>query len=554
MNGMLPLTMRPPKTLVILAFLSAVAFAQQKPSAPTFRSRTELVTVPVVVLRHGEHVSGLKPEDFTVEEDGKAQKVAAFEEITDKNAKVQIASPPPGIYTNEVLTEGPSSVLVFVLDLINTPINAQANAKKRMFEYLKSSYKPERPTMLAVLHPNGLRILHDFTSDPDVLIANIAKIKPAFDHNASATFTPPAGTDGYNSTDPESDRIEETFEAPSNPFDAYKTMQANNRLQTTFYQLQQLGRALSSVRGSKSMVWVFSAFTLPSSMNWQTGDVLDDYSKTLKILSASGISVYSIDAALETTNPGYVAPQYQMGRALPAMAFTSSTQAVQNLMDISQKTGGDYCLLRNKPDECFSKAVDFSSRYYLLAYYTHPSDKVAWHKLKVKVAGAGLQVRARSGFYSTPQNENADRRKVEIAQAFLSPVEYRDLPISVRWKTAAPASVKDGNNQQLFARNSDKRGFLLGITPEAITVDALDHNHIKLSIVAVAQDKTGKAISDVTQEIELHPTDADLERIRKNGFMYSNELKLPPGVVKARFIVRDDLGEHIGTVSAPVTD
>ena len=85
----------------------------------------------------------------------------------------------------------------------------------------------------------------------------------------------------------------------------------------------------------------------------------------------------AFDAALETTNPGYVAPQYQMGRALPAMAFTSSTQAVQNLMDISQKTGGDYCLLRNKPDECFSKAVDFSSRYYLLAYYTHPSDKVA---------------------------------------------------------------------------------------------------------------------------------------------------------------------------------
>jgi len=535
--------MRPPViaracNLIALVCLAVSCPGQNNAPTPTFRSRTELVTVPVVVLRHGEHVSGLKSEDFEVLEDGKPQKVASFEEITDKNARVVIANPPPGVYTNEVLTEGPSSVLVFVLDLINTPMNAQTNAKKKLLDYLRTSYRPERPTMLAVLHPSGLRILHDFTSDPQLMVAAIAKIAPTFDHNASASYTPPAGGDSYNQTDSEENRFEETFSGPTNPRDAYMTLQANNRLRTTFFELQQLGRALSSVRGSKSMIWIFSAFTLPSSMDWQTGDVLADYGKTLKILSASGISVYSIDAALETANPGYVAPEYRVGRANPGLPFTSSAQAVQNLMDISKKTGGDYCLLRNKPDECFSKAVDFSSRYYMLAYYTHPSEKLAWRKLSVKVQGTGLQVRSREGFYSTPSNDNTDRRKLEVAQAFVSPVEYRDLPMSVRWREKSPDAAK--------------RGFILGITPEALTIDSTDSNHIKLSIVAVAQDKTGKVLADVTQELELHPTDADLARIRKNGFAYANELRLPAEAVKARFIVRDDLGEHIGTVSAPI--
>lgn len=535
-------------------FFLGLTFAQQQASTPTFRSRTELVTVPVIVLRHGEHVSGLKPEDFEVQEDGKPQKVTSFEEITDRNARVSIASPPPGIYTNELLTEGPSSVLVFVLDLINTPVNAQGNAKKRLLEYLKSGFVPERPTMLAVLHPGGLRILHDFTSDPQVLLSNIAKIKPAYDQFGSATYTPPGGGDGYKSTDSESDRLEETFAGPTTPLDAYRTMQANARLQYTFYQLQQLGRALSSVRGSKSMVWVFSAFTLPSSMDWQTGVVLHDYSQTLKILSASGISVYSIDASTDTYNPGYTAAEYRVGRSNPAMSFTSSSQAVQNLMDIAQKTGGGYCLLRKEPAECFGKAVDFSSRYYLLAYYTKPSEKIAWRKLKVNVHGTGLQVRARNGYYSTPPNDDADHRKTEVAQAFYSPVEYRDLPISVRWKDPAPHSGNADSQPSLATRGTDKRGFILGITPEALTVDSADHNHIKLSIVAVAQDKTGRILADATQEIDLHPTDSDLARIRRNGFAYSNALEIPSTTVRAKFIVRDDLGGRIGTVTTPAKE
>ena len=48
----------------------------------TFRSRTELVLVPVVVRdKHGKHISGLTKEAFRLEEKGNEQTISLFEEI-----------------------------------------------------------------------------------------------------------------------------------------------------------------------------------------------------------------------------------------------------------------------------------------------------------------------------------------------------------------------------------------------------------------------------------------------------------------------------------------
>ena len=48
---------------------------------PTFKAATEFVQVPVIVQRSGKHVSGLSKNDFTLEQDGKSQAIATFEEV-----------------------------------------------------------------------------------------------------------------------------------------------------------------------------------------------------------------------------------------------------------------------------------------------------------------------------------------------------------------------------------------------------------------------------------------------------------------------------------------
>jgi hypothetical protein len=194
----------------------------------------------------------------------------------------------------------------------------------------------------------------------------------------------------------------------------------------------------------------------------------------------------------------------------------------------------------------------------MLSYYAQPAETARWRKIHVKVRGANLQVRARSGYFSAGADGDPEqRRKSDIAQAFATPVEYRGLPISIRWTASGevPATNTAGkaapSGEPQFRRRH-MQSFLLAINPDKLMVDASDYNHIKLDFVAVALDPNGKVLADLTQQLELHPSAPELERLRRGGFAYSNAIEVPPHTSVVRFIVRDDLNERIGTVSAPI--
>src|SRR5437868_4754783 len=63
-------------TRLLLAALITHAASAQEPAttAPSFRSQTNLVLIPVQVRSHGQHVPNLKQEAFTLLQDGKQQK------------------------------------------------------------------------------------------------------------------------------------------------------------------------------------------------------------------------------------------------------------------------------------------------------------------------------------------------------------------------------------------------------------------------------------------------------------------------------------------------
>jgi VWFA-related protein len=539
-------------------------------SVPKFRVRTELVTVPVVVLRKGsplqqlhirgwldEHVTGLTKDDFEVEEDGQPKPIASFEEITSSNLPSKRATT-PGVFTNEIVSDGPVSMVVILLDLINTPYFYQEAAKEKLLEYLQRDFHGDQPTMLVALHPDGLRILHDFTTDPKFLGKLVRRLgsnvehDPKLDNQVETEFSHSIAAE--IDIKKEYDAIEKEFLANNHTGrDVYAQQLQRDRLEATFLELQQLSQALSAVRGMKTLVWVTGGFMLSYNMDFRDQRLVDEYAHTLRLLSAAGITVYPIDTVLETDNPAFTSPQsgYPVARH-------GNIQIVQNFMDITQRTGGDYCSLRKDPDLCFQKAADYSSRYYMLTYYAQSAETARWRKIHVKVRGANLQVRARSGYLSAAADDDPEqRRKLDIAQAFATPIEYRGLPISVRWtasgeelltKTAGNA-VPSGEPQLQQRR---MQSFLLEINPAALTVDAADNNHIKLDLVAVALDLNGKILADLTQQLDLHPTAPELERLRRGKLAYSNAIWVSPRTSKVRFIVRDDLNERIGTVSVPI--
>lgn len=59
-----------------------------------FKSQTTVVQVPVVVTdKAGNHLHGLTKDDFKVLENGKAQKIASFEEVVPAASEQPAASP-----------------------------------------------------------------------------------------------------------------------------------------------------------------------------------------------------------------------------------------------------------------------------------------------------------------------------------------------------------------------------------------------------------------------------------------------------------------------------
>src|SRR5438552_15655002 len=81
--------------------------------APTIRVTTHLVLIDAVVTdKQGNPIAGLRPEDFVVEEKGRAQKIATFAGPVQSTAGP--ASLPPGLYSNasQYCSTGPATIMV----------------------------------------------------------------------------------------------------------------------------------------------------------------------------------------------------------------------------------------------------------------------------------------------------------------------------------------------------------------------------------------------------------------------------------------------------------
>jgi hypothetical protein len=99
------------------------------------------------------------------------------------------------VFTNEIVSDSPVSMVVILLDLINTPYFYQEAAKGKLLEYLQRDFHGDQPTMLVALHPDGLRILHDFTTDPQVLARLVRRLgshlerDPKLDNQVETEFS-----------------------------------------------------------------------------------------------------------------------------------------------------------------------------------------------------------------------------------------------------------------------------------------------------------------------------------------------------------------------------
>ena len=169
----------------LAVFLSAMALIssghsqgpQSEPSA-TITSRSELVVVPVVVTdKRGDHLAKLSKDDFRIEEDGKAQPIARFEEVNATTTPMKRAAAPlPNSFTNEVIGDPTSRLLVIIaLDFLNTTFSDEVFARRALLKYLSESVRENTLVSLVTIDQTGLHQIHDFTTDTAVLVAALKR-------------------------------------------------------------------------------------------------------------------------------------------------------------------------------------------------------------------------------------------------------------------------------------------------------------------------------------------------------------------------------------------
>ena len=590
--------LRLPAVLLLGLLLAAsCAFSQEQPastsaptSSPTLTSHSELVLVPVVVTdKAGKHVPGLKAADFEIVQDKKTVRSIAFcDEIVPHLAAMpstlSAAARVPGTYTNTGNAQRAIQVVVIALDLINTPFIEQAHARTEVIRFLSESVPPGTSIALLLMTPSGVRMLHDFSSDSNTLIAALQKVAKGKPHGKDLVF-PPATS--LTAVDNEAAMLSK-FEFDGNVFgippwgvdtagpqsrlslvEQALAVDAGHRdaVRATTDSLLQIAQAYSGIPGRKALVWMTSG--LPASiesalLTYQGSvihaahetDVSADFAKAWKALNQANFSVYPVDVRGLFTEARF-SGQVPMGGsawsgggesnhhgAADPIERQLTDETFHTIQSMAEMTGGKAYMNTNDLAGSIRRAVDDTQQYYMLGFYVEEATLApGWHPLKVTTRQTKTTVRSREGFFATPvAASSAELIRSELASAIHSPVQFGGLPILVRWSpvTAQPA---EGKKHVAFDLVVDANS--IQPDPSAPSID--------VSLLGVALNAESHDATDTQRTIRQRLTPEAASTLRKNGLLYRGEFVLTPGSYVVHFAVRDNQSGRLGSVIVPLS-
>lgn len=578
----------------IVALLSFSAIALQKnqaqPSAQSQQSQepfkfslhSNLVLLPVMVTdKKGKHVDGLTMEDFEIKEDGKVQKIVHLDEINADSGTIQAPSQTASAFTNRLAVEHPKKMEIIAIDQVNTPFTAGADARRGIVQFLSKNVDANTLLALVAFQHNGVRLLHNFTSDPAVLVAAVRKVQSSLTSRDTRALDISGDT---SEADAEALQIQaalsgvelsgavSTAQAVSAARAAISAGEAQVDLSRqgqegliTLECLQQAAEYFGGVPGRKSLIWASSGFPFAlgaSAKELTRGTTIDDWQRTFDMLQDANIAVYPVDVSglvtggsannvqslnsnlIKAGGPeGGVAGRSQQLDQVTAGTLVDPTEARHETMrHLADITGGEAFYNSNSGAELFRRAGEDSAQYYQLAYYTKDNGKYGWRKLSVKVREKGVKVRARSGFvFHDPAKDTEQTRQFEETMALDSDLTFASLPFKGEWTQVEQA----GNERKVH--------FRLSIPAGVPSIDTDHQNHFSMDFRIVAANAAGQVAGTIGQRLDTKLPPEAVAQVERKGLDYDNTLTLPPGVYKVHFVVHDNLRGTLGSVVVPLT-
>ena len=567
-----------------LAAQQAPASPSAKPQeTPTFKARTDLVLVPVTVDKGNKPVTGLTKDNFVIEEDGKDMPVAVFEAVTTASNKRLAKKAPSNQFDNFDEDKTPRSMMMIAIDAINTPMGYQEETRKNVLKFLSKNVNPNQLTSMVVMTSKGVRMISDFTSNTEVLIAALQSASGQGNRYgvtqrdlAREQHGSVEGQTGGTMMDNRGEPIitGSSFGAPVTPVtdtspqdqqakmmnfiakavqdylkgeDKVEQYQLKNRIRSTLEIFQQIAQGLIGYPGRKSLIWCSASFPAALEPNrFNDMELMSVYERTLKLLADANVVVYPVDIkGIQISSPGAdatLSPEDRLARVDPAARYKEDSLKMATFRDFAERTGGRAYFDINGNDKAFQDAFGDSDSYYMLGYYINPTGmKEGWHKLKVRLKNADGKVRSRTGFFVTPATTNPEvSRKNDLSVGARSPFDYTAIPLSGEFGNISGDGPKK------------KVAFMLRVEPQANVVDTSSENQINLDFIAVARKPNTEVADQSARNIATKLKPESVAQITKDGIAYKNTLELEPGQYEVRFLVRDNITGRMGSVLAPI--
>ena len=364
------------------------------------------------------------PEDFSLAEDGKPQKIDAFDVVKIDSTATEIASGPPREIKNDYDEEREASrpdvrLFVILLDDYHVRRGNDLSVRKPLISFIENQLAPA--DMVAIMYPltpvTDLRFSRDRASTVSAIEHFLGR---KFDYTARNMFE------------------EQYANYPASVVEKIRN-------DITMGALKGAALKMAALReGRKSIIFVSEGFTaiLPTQLQspnaslpgvgnpyrgdpgapqasdtqqlFAKADLISDMKMVFDTLNRQNTSIYAVDPR------GLAAFEYDVNEGVGIQQDAVGLRAsLDTLHELAENTDGRAIVDRNDLDVGMKQIMRDSSGYYLLGYNSTqaPTDG-KFHSIKVNVKKKGLDVRARKGYWAyTPEDVKTANRETSKPEA-----------------------------------------------------------------------------------------------------------------------------------------
>jgi len=538
----------------------------QKEAPAVFKTRVDMVSVPVVVRDSKGHVVGtLTKENFQVFDRGKPQEIVRFivektGEQTAKAAKTADASPTQGEPAG--MPDVPERFLAYLFDDMHLPFEDLVRSRDAAGRQLAKLAKTDRAAIYTTSGQNQV----DFTDDIDKLQADLLLIR-------NRSISDPSGMPqcpdisyymadriiNYDDSQALSLATQDAMACLGLPAQAQQAAQsiAQGVAQQVFAMGQQethvslavlkdVVRRMSAMPGQRIIVLISPGFISPIEYESDKSDILDRAIKANVVINSLDARGLWVDPTLDasrpnsTSTPAFLILKQQYDR-LSAHAQSDV------LAEMADGTGGSFFENNNDLDQGMRQLAGAPEYHYVIAFAPQNLKlDGSFHALKVTVKTnppLSLNIQARKGYYAPKKASNAEETaKAEIEESVFSRDELSELPVELHTQFFK-ASEKDATISVVCRMD-----------PRHIQFKKADGRNINvLTVVSAVFDRNGNFLSGIEKTVDLKMKDETLAKLMTTGVMtVKTNFSVPPGSYMIRLVVRDSEGQMMSALNGAV--